>query len=73
MVGISNWSKAQVYKAQEAQSTAMAMASLNEAMLVVSATVNTQKLEILPMLEETYGTRNLQEIINSKVVENDED
>ena len=64
IVGISKWGEAQAYKAQEAQAETQAYLSLAEAMETIQATVNTQKLEILPMLQEIYGTRNIRSIIN---------
>lgn len=67
IVGISKWSEAQGAKAQEAQSMAIAMQSLSEAMVVVESTVNTQKLEIIPMLERLHNTNNLQPIIRGDV------
>lgn len=67
IVGIQNWSEAQSAKATQATAEAAAMASLAEGMDVMAATVNTQKLEIIPMLQELYGTRNIQSIINRPV------
>ena len=67
IIGIQNWSEVNKAKAQEALATASAMESLAEAIGVMEATVNTQKLEILPMLQELYGTRNIQTIINTPV------
>ncbi len=68
ITGMSKWSEAQGAKAQEAQATASAMASLEKVMDVVAATVNTQKLQITPMLKQCYGTDNLQAVINEEVI-----
>ena len=54
----------QKQKALEAQSMAQAMDNLARAMISVEATVNTQKLEILPMMKEIYKTNNIQGIVN---------
>lgn len=67
IVAIQNWGEAQQYKAQEAQAMENAMSQLSTAMETVSATVNTQKLEILPMMKEIYKTENIQGIINQEV------
>lgn len=67
IVGVSKWGEAQQYQAQEAQAFKQAMGHLSEAMLTIDATVNTQKLEILPMMREIYKTKNIQGIINEKV------
>ncbi len=67
ITGMSKWSEAQGAKAEEAHATASAMASLEKVMIVIAATVNTQKLQITPMLKELYGTDNLQSIINEEV------
>lgn len=68
IIGISKWGEAQSYKAEEAKAMTQAYAQLAEAMSTIEATVNTQKLEILPMLQEIYQTKNLQSIINSKPI-----
>jgi len=65
ITGLSKWSEAQGAKADQARATASAMASLEEVMEVVAATVNTQKLQITPMLKQVYGTNNLQNVINN--------
>lgn len=64
IIGISKWGEAQAYKAQEAQAMTTAMTQLAEAMTTIEATVNTQKLEILPLLQEIYKTKNIRAIIN---------
>jgi len=66
LVGLSKWGDAQQYNAEKELAEATAMESLAEAMYVVQATVNTQKLEILPMMKEIYKNQNLQGIINQQ-------
>lgn len=67
ITGIQNWGEAQEYKAESDKSQAQAMENLAKAMITMEATVNTQKLEILPMMREIYGTNNIQGIINEEV------
>lgn len=66
IVGINNWSNAKIAEAEADASFAQAMDNLAIAMSTVEATVNTQKLEILPMLKELYGTNNIQGVINKR-------
>jgi len=67
IVAIQKWGEAQKYKADEAKAMKEAMESLEKAMTTVDATVNTQKLEILPLLQELYKTKNLSPIINQEI------
>lgn len=67
---MNKWGDAQATKAEEAKAMENAMTQLKEAMVVVQATVNTQKLEILPMMKEIYKTKNLQPIINQEINQN---
>jgi len=64
IIGIQNWGEAQQYKANEAKATESAMASLAEAMQTIEATVNTQQLELTKLLEQLYGTKNIQSVLN---------
>lgn len=64
IIGIQKWGEAQGAKVEEAQANAEAMTQLAKAMDTVQATVNTQKLEILPMMQEIYKNRNIRAIIN---------
>ena len=68
LVGLSKWGDAQQYNAEKELAEAIAMENLAEAMYVVQATVNTQKLEILPMMKEIYKNQNIQEIINKNPI-----
>ena len=70
--GLSKWGDAQQYKAEETQNMAMAMEYLADGLLTMQATVNTQKLEILPMMKEIYKNNNLQGIINTPLRFNNE-
>ena len=71
IVGISKWGEAQSYKAEESKAMADAMSNLLLAMESIEATVNTQKLEILPMMKEIYKTENIQSIINTPIIINE--
>lgn len=64
IVGLSNWGDAQQHKATAEQAKANAMQNLADAMTTVESVVNTQKLEILPMWKDFYGTQNIQGVIN---------
>lgn len=64
IVAIQNWGDAQKEQAIAEQAQAQAMSNLATAMITVEAVVNTQKLEILPMMKEIYKTQNIQGIIN---------
>jgi len=63
IVAIQNWGESKQYAAQEAQAEAIAMENLASAMKTIEGTVNTQQLQIQKMLEELYGTKNLQTIL----------
>lgn len=64
IVGISKWgdSKAEIAKSKHAE--ALAMASLADAIQTIESVVNTQKLEIIPMMKEVYKTEDLSHLIN---------
>lgn len=65
IVGIQHWGEAQAEKAKAEQAQANAMSNLASAMTTMEAVVNTQRLEILPMMKEIYKTKNIQGIINT--------
>ena len=67
IVGMQNWGDAQAEKAKQAQAEAQAMESLSKAITTMEAVVNTQKLEILPIMQEIYNTKNIQSLINKNV------
>lgn len=63
IVGIQNWSEAQKYKAESDVAMASAMQDLSKAMESVRASANTYTL-LIPKLQELYGTKNIQSLIN---------
>ena len=65
IVGLSKWGEAQDARANVAQADVAMSENMVKVMEVMSSTVNTQKLEITPMLKKLYGTENLQGIINN--------
>jgi len=67
IVAITKWGEAQEYKAQVAQAEVQVMENLAKAMVTMEAVVNTQKLQITPMLKEVYGTQNIQDVINDEI------
>jgi len=69
IIAIQKWGEAQQYKAEMAQAQAEAMTQLSDAMKVVESTVNTQKLEIIPMLERLHETKNIRGILSKKINE----
>jgi len=64
IVGMSKWGEAQSAKAQMAMADVAMSENMVKVMDVMASTVNTQKLEITPMLKKLYGTENLQGVIN---------
>lgn len=73
IAGLKQWGEAQQYKAQSDQAQAEAMKSINEAVQTMEKVVNTQQLQIIPMLEALYGKGNIADEINKYRVENIED
>ncbi len=71
IIGISKWGEAQGALADQARAEAQTMINLADALRVMESTVNTQKLEILPMMQEIYKTKNIQPYINVKINEDD--
>lgn len=67
IVAMQSWGDAQGEKTAQLQSEARAMESLSKAMTTMQSVVNTQKLEILPIMQEIYKTKNIQGIINQNV------
>lgn len=64
IMGLKEWGTAQQYHAQSDQAQAAAMKSINEAVQTIDKVVNTQQLEIVPMLKALYGTDNIAAEIN---------
>ncbi len=64
IVGIQKWGEAQEFKVAEAQLEAQSWENMNDVMDTMSAVVNTQQLELKKLLEELYGTKNIQSVLN---------
>lgn len=64
IVAIQQWGDAQQYKAQQEQAKAEVMKNLGEAISTMEKVVNTQQLEITPMIKALYGTENIANEIN---------
>lgn len=71
IVGLTKWGDAQSEKVELQRAQAETMRNINEAMETMEAVVNTQKLEILPLLKEIYGTNNIQGVINKEIGNNE--
>lgn len=71
IVGIQKWGEAQQWETERNQAIASTMENMAKAMETVEATVNTQKLEILPMMKEIYKTNNIQGLINKEIILNE--
>ena len=65
IVGISKWGEAQTDKSIQAQAEVVMSENMARVMETLRATVNTQQLQITPMLKKLYGTENIQGIINA--------
>ena len=65
IIGAGKWGDAQVENAKAEQAQAQQAISMAEAMKTMEAVVNTQKLELLPMWKDIYGTNNIRNIINT--------
>ena len=71
IVWINSAAKAKQADVSIANAQVQTFANLNSAMKTMQATVNTQKLEILPMLQKLYGNKNIMgQIINKEVSNN---
>jgi len=64
VVAIQQWGDAQKAKAEVATQEAIAMESINEAVQTMEKVVNTQQLQIIPMLKALYGSENIAGIID---------
>lgn len=64
VVAIQQWGDAQKSKAEVATQEALAMQHINEAVQTMEKVVNTQQLQIIPMLKALYGTENIVDAIN---------
>ena len=66
IVGLTKWGESKDAVAQKAMADIVVSENMVKVMETIEATVNTQKLEITPMLKKLYGTENLQPIINNQ-------
>lgn len=64
IMAIKEWGQAQQHKSASEQAQAQAMKDLSDAMKTIQSTVNTQQLQIIPMLKALYQTDNIAEVIN---------
>ena len=64
IVALQQWGDAQQFKAQSDQAEADAMKHIKEAVVTMEKVVNTQQLQIIPMLEALYGKQNIAGEIN---------
>jgi hypothetical protein len=63
--GIQEWGETQDARAQSETAQAEAMTQLSKAMETMQGVVNTQQLEITPMIKLMYNTSNIQALINA--------
>lgn len=64
VVAIQQWGDAQAAKAEVATQEALAMQHINEAVQTIEKVVNTQQLQIVPMLQALYGKEDISAEIN---------
>jgi len=67
IVGMAKWGEAQEAKATVAQADVAISDNMVKVMETMRATVNTQQMQITPMLKKLYGTENLQGVINDDI------
>jgi hypothetical protein len=72
IVSLTKWGEAQDAKAKMAAADVAMSENQLKVMEIMASTVNTQKLEITPMLKKLYGTENLQGIINNDEILGDD-
>ena len=63
--GIQKWGETQEARAQSEMAQAQAMEQLSKAMDTMQGVVNTQQLQITPLIKLMYNTSNIQNLINS--------
>lgn len=63
--GIQEWGETQEARAQSEMAQAQAMEQLSKAMDTMQGVVNTQQLQITPLIKLMYNTSNVQNLINS--------
>jgi len=59
IVALGQWSEVHEQKTKQAEQNAIAMANLGEALETMQKVVNTQQLQITPMLQALYGKDNI--------------
>lgn len=64
IVALQQWGDYQESKAKVAEQQALAMQHINEAVITMEKVVNTQQLQIIPMLKALYGSDNIINEIN---------
>lgn len=64
IVALQQWGDHQAAKTAVAQQEALAMQHINEAVQTMEKVVNTQQLQIIPMLKALYGENNIMDEIN---------
>jgi len=64
IVGTGKWSEVYEYKVEQASQQAIAMENLGEAMKTMQGVVNTQQLQITPMLKALYEGEDISQEIN---------
>ena len=67
IVGAQKWVDAKEQETAQYSAMAEALTSLEDIMETNQAIVNTQKLQIIPMLKKLYGTENLQSILGEEL------
>ena len=70
IVALNKWGETQKYRAESDQAQADAMLHINEAAQTMEKVVNTQQLQIIPMLKALYGENNIEGEINKYRVGN---
>lgn len=71
IVGLGKWSEVHEFEVETATQQAQAMSNLGDALETMKGVVNTQQLQITPMLEALYGGANIAEEINKYRDENE--
>lgn len=64
IVALQQWGDYHESKAKVAEQEALAMQHINEAVVTMEKVVNTQQLQIIPMLKALYGDNNIVDEIN---------
>lgn len=73
IVGLGEWGDSQTARATQETQKAVAMENLAEAIETMQTTVNTQQLQLVPMLKALYGTDNIAGKIKDYCVEGEDE